>query len=375
MRIALVGPTHPYKGGIAQHTTLLARQLAADGHDVEIVSWSAQYPARLYPGQQRVPLNRPEIEPWPATSYPLAWHSPAGWWREGRRLRREADAVVVVAVTPVQAPAYITLLSATRQGRGRRPRLMALCHNVLPHESRFVDRPLVRRMLGLVDAVLVHSQPEADKAASLTAAQVDVTALPPLLGQGERAAGGDDPTEVRRRLLFFGLVRPYKGLDVLLRALATLDGVELIVAGEFWGGTGETQELVRKLGLEDRVELRPGYVDAADVPGLFTGVDALVLPYRSATSSGNVYLGFEHGVPVVATSVGALAEQIRDGEDGLVCAPDVDDLAATLRRLYDEPGLLARLRANIRPHDSAALWRGYAETLVARLRPRSEERL
>src|SRR5512143_1820501 len=139
MRIAVVGPTHPYKGGIAQHTTELAHRLAARGHDVRLESWSAQYPDRLYPGRQRV--TEPELPPFPGTSYPLSWRWPAGWLRLGRRLRREVDAVVLVVVTPVQAPAYLGILRGLRPGRGG-PRVLALCHNVLPHERRAVDVPL-----------------------------------------------------------------------------------------------------------------------------------------------------------------------------------------------------------------------------------------
>ena len=96
MRIAIVGPTHPYKGGVAQHTTQLAHRLAALGHDVTLESWLRQYPERLYPGQQRVEV--PELPVFPGTTYPLSWNRPDGWWRLGRRLRKSADVVVLVLV-------------------------------------------------------------------------------------------------------------------------------------------------------------------------------------------------------------------------------------------------------------------------------------
>ncbi|MCL9796101.1 glycosyltransferase, partial [Frankia sp. AgKG'84/4] len=120
MRVALVGPTHPYKGGIAQHTTELAHRLAGRGHEVVIESWSDQYPARLYPGVQRV--TEPEMEPFASTRYPLSWRRPDGWPRLGRRLRREVDAVVLVVVTPIQAPAYLGVLAGVGRGSagGRR---------------------------------------------------------------------------------------------------------------------------------------------------------------------------------------------------------------------------------------------------------------
>jgi glycosyltransferase involved in cell wall biosynthesis len=390
MRIALVGPTHPYKGGIAQHTTELAHRLAARGHDVRIQSWSAQYPAVLYPGQQRV--DEPEMEPFPATAYPLSWRRPDSWTRLGRRLRGSVELVVLVMVSPVQAPAYLGILGGlgaawprptglpAGEGPGRRPSVLALCHNVLPHERRPGDEALTRAVLSRVDAVLVHTDAEAARARALTRVPAHVAAMAPHLWDAasrrvrpadEAVAPGDDvaaPVErpVHRRLLFFGLVRPYKGLDVLLRALAEGPAdVALTVAGEFWGGVAETEALVAELGLRDRVDLRPGYVDAADVPGLFATADALVLPYRAGTASQNIDLAHLHGLPVVATTVGTLPAAVADGVDGLLVAPDDPvALALALRRLYS-PGVLPALAAKVTPPDVAAGWDRYLDALAA----------
>src|SRR6187399_806725 len=144
MRVAIVGPTYPYKGGITHHTTELAHRLQAAGHQVELISWSAQYPDWLYPGVQRAEGDQPETPAFPATSYPLSWKSPAGWARVGLRLKT-FDRVILVLVTSIQAPAYLTLLTAL--GAAGRKRTLALCHNVLPHERRFFDLPLTRALL------------------------------------------------------------------------------------------------------------------------------------------------------------------------------------------------------------------------------------
>ncbi|WP_019629131.1 glycosyltransferase family 4 protein [Actinomadura atramentaria] len=357
MRVAIVGPAFPYKGGGAQHTTELAHRLAAAGHDVAVESWRAQYPKFLYPGQQTI--DDPEGEPFPATRHALDWRRPDGWWRTGRSLR-SADLVVFAVLSPVQVPSYLGILA----GVGRGTRTVALCHNVLPHERKPYDRPLMRALLRRVDGVLVHSAEQAELARTLTSRPVRVAEMPahlPVAPAGEIPPVG----EVRRRLLFFGIVRPYKGLDVLLRALA--DGpadVGLTVAGEFWGGVDETQALIGDLGLTGRVDLRPGYVPAAEVPELFAAADALVLPYRSATASQNVWMAHEHGVPVIATRVGGFPDQVRDGVDGLLCEPgDAAGLAKAIERFY-APGEAERLRAGIERVDHGPRWDAYIDVLT-----------
>ncbi|WP_030168883.1 glycosyltransferase family 4 protein [Spirillospora albida] len=360
MRISIVGPAFPYKGGGAHHTTELAHRFAAAGHDVVIESWRAQYPGFLYPGQQTI--SEPEGEPFPATRRVLDWRRPDGWFRTGRALR-DRDLVVLAVLSPVQVPAYLGIL----RGVGRRTRVVALCHNVLPHERKTYDVPLMKALLRRVDGVLVHTAAQAELARGLTGSPVRVAEMPAHLPV-PHAARADD-ARVRRRLLFFGIVRPYKGLDVLLRALAKgPDDVALTVAGEFWGGLDDTRALITELGLDGRVDLRPGYVPAADVPGLFADADALVLPYRTATASQNVWMAYEYGIPVIATDVGGFASQVRDGVDGLVCAPDdVASLADALTRFYAD-GTPERLRSGVRPVDHTPVWDAYLDELTGAAR-------
>jgi glycosyltransferase involved in cell wall biosynthesis len=385
MRIALIGPAHPYKGGGARHTTELAHRLAAAGHDVIIESWRAQYPRRLYPGQQTVDV--PEGEPYPRTYRRLAWYRPDGWLAAGRGLA-SADLVVFALLTPLQVPPYLAMLAGLALGPGRqaaRPRTAVICHNVLPHERRPGDIALTRALLSHTDTVLTHSAGQAAQARELApGATVRTVTMPPhlpVLARGDTlppgdtpdpegpeppATGGTHPPGPPLRLLFFGIVRPYKGLDVLLRALAQAPAqVTLTVAGEFWGGTTETEKLIADLGLRDRVTLRPGYVPAAAIPALFAAADALVLPYREATASQNALLAFAHGVPVITTTAGALAEAVRDGVDGLTCAPDdAEDLLRALIQISD-PRTAQRLRAGITAVDPAPGWAAYLGVLLA----------
>jgi glycosyltransferase involved in cell wall biosynthesis len=388
MKIALVGPAHPYKGGGARHTTELAHRLAAQGHDVIIESWRAQYPGRLYPGQQTVDV--PEGEPYPRTRRRLAWYRPDGWLAEGRRLR-PADLVVFAYLTPLQAPPYLAVMAGLR----RPARTAVICHNVLPHERRPGDVPLTRALLSRADTVLTHSAAQAAQARDLApAATVRTARIPPHLPrtrpqtQATERAGFPVPAptpppsaaqppaqtsppapaepSAPTRLLFFGIVRPYKGLDVLLRALAQAPAhVTLTVAGEFWADTTEMDNLIGELGLADRVTMRPGYVPADEIPGLFGAADALVMPYREATASQNALLAFSHGVPVITTTAGALAEPVRDGVDGLTCAPgDTEDLVRVLKE-FSDPQMARRLRAGIPAVDPDRGWDGYLRVLLA----------
>jgi glycosyltransferase involved in cell wall biosynthesis len=372
MKIALVGPAHPYKGGGARHTTELAHRLAAAGHDVIIESWRAQYPSRLYPGQQTVDV--PEGEPYPRTHRRLAWYRPDGWLAEGRRLR-SADLVVFAYLTPLQAPPYLAIMARL----DRKSRTAVICHNVLPHERRPGDVPLTRALLARADTVITHSAAQAAQARELArAATVRTVAMPPHLpgkNHGAERVGLSAPAptpppgpaepSAPTRLLFFGIVRPYKGLDVLLRALAQAPAhVTLTVAGEFWADSTEMDNLIAGLGLRDRVTLRPGYVPADEIPALFGSADALVLPYRAATASQNALLAFSHGVPVITTTAGALAEPVRDGVDGLTCAPaDTEDLLRVLKE-FSDPQVARRLRAGIPGVDPDRGWDGYLRVLL-----------
>jgi glycosyltransferase involved in cell wall biosynthesis len=363
VQVTLIGPTHPYKGGVAQHTTTLAHRLAAAGDEVDLVSWSAQYPSALYPGVQRV--EEPEIPVFPGTRYPLAWYRPDSWWRLGRSLRRRTVGLVVfVLVTPIQIPAYLVMLAALgRRRRGGGPTTAVICHNVLPHETRRGDRALTRALLARCDVVLTHSNEQAATARSLGArGEVRTAELPP---HGPGTAPAAAKNQGGRGLLFFGFIRPYKGVDVLLRAMARVPDARLVVAGEAWDGAERLTALVAELGLGDRVDLRLSYLPSDELELLLRDADALVLPYTSGTGTQQVRVAQAHGVPVIASRISTVPEQVNDGVDGLLVRPgDVDALADAIRRLY-EPGRLEQLRSAVRAPDTASLWRPYLALLTA----------
>ena len=373
LTIALVGPTHPFKGGVAAHTTTLAHELAEAGHEVTLVSWSHLYPSALYPGEQSVPPGSPDVDPFPRTQRVLSWARPDTWVRAGRRLR-DIDLVVVVHVVPAVVPAHLSLLRAAGVGRGPTggqsrpsPRSVVIAHNVLPHESRPGDRQLMEALVRRVDAVVVHSDDQAALATGLGARHVKQLSLPPHLPGGppepRHARAGDDGAV---RILSLGIVRDYKGVDLLVDAVRDVPGIHLTVAGELWGDAGRrVRELASDPRLDGRVEVHSGYVPADRIAGLLARHDVLALPYRSATASQNALLARLHGVPVLASAVGTFPDHVRDGIDGLLVPPsDREALVAALRRLR-EPGCVDRLRAAVRPPDLSGPWANYVGGIEA----------
>lgn len=361
-RITLVGPTHPYTGGIAQHTTRLALELEARGYRVTVESWKAQYPKRLYPGPVSVPDGIPEIGVASDVLEKLTWYNPLSWWAAGWR-SRQTDLLAVSIPTPFHAIPYRVMLAAS----GRATPTLGIVHNVLPHEPGPLDRFLMQRLLSSLDRIIVHGATAHDAATSLgvAPAQILQRSLPSPWPTAEVAATKPSKKKGALRVLFFGTIRRYKGLDLLLNALAEADDVELTVAGEFWEDEALYLEQIRQLGLINRVSLRRGYVAETEFPELFAKSDILVLPYRSGTGSIVRELGFRFGIPVIATDVGAIAEGIEDGVNGRVIeAGNVRSLVGALTEASDRK-TLERWSRSVRKAGAHQdeLWENYTQAL------------
>jgi len=363
LRVAVVGPTHPYKGGVAAHTTALAHELRRAGHDVELVSWRHLYPSLLYPGRQKLGDERPDVEPFDRTSWELSWARPDSWWRVGRRLR-EVDVIVVVHVVPQVVPAHLVLTRAARRRRGSRPRVVGVVHNVLPHEAQPGADLLMRRFFSALDGTVVHSAEQGVLAEGLGAQHVEVARLPPHLPGGPPVPR--PPHDGPARLLTLGLVRDYKGIDLVLEGLQYVPDVTLTIAGELWGAAGERVKMLAADPLiAERVHLQPGYVPADRIAPLLAQHDVLMLAYRSATSSQNVLLAHHHGLPVVVSRVGTLPDGVREGVDGLVVEPDdTGSLVAALHRIANRD-FLERLRDGVQAPDLVRPWSSYVVAVEA----------
>lgn len=313
MRISFVGPVPPFRGGISQHSALLVHALRTAGHTVDVYSWANQYPRLLYPGDPYAP----GAEAFAGAHFVLRWWDPTSWVRVGRAARG-SDALVFQWVTPFQGPAYRTLLAAA----GPTP-AVAVVHNPIPHEQRALDRHLTRLALRHVQGALAPPGPSSDDLRTLLPdVRVVGAGIPPLIDLEPRPLPPGPPW----RLLFFGFVRPYKGLEVAIDAVAELVRrgvpVELTIAGMFWGAVDPWRERVAAGGLDGAVSLRPGYVPDGEVQDLLSSSHFVIAPYRSAPQSAIVPLAYAAGRPVVATNVGGLSEQVLEGVTGALAPPE-----------------------------------------------------
>jgi glycosyltransferase involved in cell wall biosynthesis len=359
--VTLVGPVFPLPGGIAQHNDRLAIEIEKLGHEVLVESWKAQYPKSLYRGTPQLNEKQIEVGQAPAVRRELAWYSPVSWLKAGLRSRKKA-LVILTVPTPYHFFPYLLFTV----GSGKRPRTVGIVHNVRPHERAHFGSILMKSLLALCDSVLIHSDSFRQEIDELGTPKLEVCVvkLPSPWNFSPPQPISSQRMPERLRLLFFGTIRHYKGLDLLLEAMRDVKEVELVVAGEFWEPLAKYQRLAGQFGVSDRVTFEPGYVAAENIPYLFEACDALVLPYRSATSSILPDLAFGFGRPVVATKVGALGESVIDGINGFVVEQhSVTKLSAALERLKDKK-LYSQLVEGARAHSDKTGWEHYCSALL-----------
>lgn len=353
MKVALVGPAYPHRGGIAQFLAILDQRLRA-AHDVRFFSFTRQYPSVLFPGDTQFETDEPAVKA-PATRM-LDSIGPASWIGTGRAIRDfGADVAIFKWWTPFFGPAFGTLARIARQPRrdGGRTRIVLVCDNALPHERRLIDKPFTRFMFDVTDGWVVMSEAVREELKTLLPierhANIRYVAHPVYQQFGALPC---DRAEARRRLgipadhdvlLAFGYVRAYKGLHVLLDALPGIRaaraprGVTALVVGEFYEDRAPYDEHAARLGLTDCVRFIDHYIPDGDVGLYFAAADVVVLPYISATQSGVVQLAYGFGRAVITTAVGGLPEMVRQGVSGLLAPPnDPPALAAAVQRFYTE---------------------------------------
>lgn len=346
-RIALVGPAAPFRGGIAQFTDTIAEGLRERGHHVYIATFKRQYPAFLYPGKSQFD---PETKAIATGERLIDSVNPVTWVKTAKRIaQHDVSAAVFQYWMPYFAPAYATIAGRLKSANIK---VLSVVHNVVPHEKHVGDDRLGRYFLEKCDGFLTLSEAVAGDLKELGMTAPNETVAHPVYQhfganvnreEARRKLGVEEDAEL---LLFFGYVRPYKGLRYLLEAMPKIveqrPRARLIVAGEFYDDEQVYRDVIKGHGLTDVVDIRADYVPEPDVSAYFSAANVVVQPYESATQSGVVQTAYNFDRPVIVTDVGGLAEVVPDGEAGYVVPPeDPEALAGAVVRYFEgrkEPG-------------------------------------
>lgn len=341
MRVVIIGPAFPLRGGIAHFAALLYKKLTRKKHQVALISFKKQYPSLFFPGKTQYDEGKPLIK---APSIPMIDSiNPLSWFKTIFFIRAyKPDLVIFQYWMPFFAPCYTSILIGVKF---LNVPVFYICHNIIPHEKKPGDKFLTRMAFGLVDAFVVQS-----KAVLADLHQIRKKALYQMVYHpiytifpevnGKITAQKKLHIQKGRVILFFGIIRKYKGLDVLIRAmpsvLAKID-VSLIVCGEFYEERKEYLKLAADLGIQDHIRFEDRFIPNEKVGLYFTATDLVVLPYISATQSGIVQLAYHYNRPVIVTNVGGLAEPVINGKTGYVVPPESPvALARAIVQFYRE---------------------------------------
>lgn len=365
-RITVIAAVQPLTAGAAHFNTAMVGALRKRVA-VDVISWRRMYPPVLYRGPQQDESGLVE-----EAAFMLEWHDPRTWRRAARRLfDDQPDALVIPWLHPVMAVQSRWLLRHAPHGTRR----VVVCHNVMPHEPIHGAAFLTRAVLQEADVLVTHARQQENELLDLGLGGIRVLEAfhPRFVAADFAAAPTQETVSAERRrlgdptlvLLCFGAVRPYKGVDLALDALARVDpalSVKLIVAGRFWSDEKAYRRQVERLRIAERVELRNGYAANEEAALLFSIADAALLPYRSASQSGVVQLAFAHGCPVIATAVGGLPDAVRDGEDAILCGrDDPNAIARAIERMAREKD---RFAAAVERRKGSHSFEHYADLLT-----------
>lgn len=336
-RIIIVGPAYPYRGGIADFNERLARELVSEGHEVAIYTFTLQYPSFLFPGKTQY-AEGPAPEGLNIVRK-VNSVNPLNWLKVGREIScQHPDMVMIRFWLPFMAPCLGTIARIIK--RNKQIKVVALLDNVVPHEKRVGDSLFARYMIKSVGGYVAMSEAVLADAKAFDGTKPFALTPHPLYDSFGAKVTREEAITVlglnpnTRYILFFGLIRDYKGLDLLLSAFADNrlrgKGVKLIVAGEFYGNAEWYETLERELGLAEHIIWYKEFVPADKVRYFFAAADLVAQPYKSATQSGITQVAYHFERPMLVTDVGGLAEIVPHGKVGYVTKPNAEDIADAL---------------------------------------------
>lgn len=371
MKIAILGTAHPLRGGLAAFNERLAEELQQQGHDVTIWSFSLQYPNFLFPGKTQY-----SDETAPAGLHiRVAVNSvnPLNWLSVGSRMNKERyDLVIVKYWLPFMGPAFGTILRQAK--KNKHTKVLCIVDNIIPHEKRPGDKQFTNYFIKPVDAFVTMSKDVLKDVKTFTDKPAFFTPHPIYDSYKEPISKDEackklklDPS--KKYILFFGFIRDYKGLDLLLEAMADQRikdaGIELIVAGEYYSKEAEATNnaIVQKHALQSTVHMHTDFIPNSEVRYYFSAADLVVQPYKHATQSGITQIAYHFEKPMVVTNVGGLAEVVPNGKVGFVAEPNPSSIVDAILRFY-QPNSIPGLRDNILAEKRKYLWSTFTDVMM-----------
>ncbi len=340
-KIVIIGPAHPYRGGIATFSERLARQLQQEGKEVEMFTFTLQYPSFLFPGKTQY-SDDPAPENLPITRN-ISSVNPLTWIKAGRQLKKmQPDMVIFAYWMSFMAPCFGTIAGYLRKTPCQ---CVGLIHNMLPHEPNILDKLLPGYFVKRMDAFIALSQSVANDVNHFDKKDKPKMFRPhPIydhygeLLPREQALDLLQLSSDFRYVLFFGFIREYKGLDLLIEAMADKGlremPVKLIIAGEFYEDEDKYLNRIENLGLNEKIILHKQFISTQEVSRYFSACDIVALPYKTATQSGVTQVAFHFEKPMLVTNVGGLGEIVPHEKIGYVVEPQPQEIAKALKDFF-----------------------------------------
>jgi len=345
--VVIIGPAYPLRGGLATFDQRLAKEFMNQGCECSIYSFSYQYPSFLFPGKTQFSSDAPP--PDLNIFSKINSVNPVNWNRVGNELKRLAPDIIVVRYwLPFMGPALGTILRFAR--KNNHTKIIAITDNVRPHEKRPGDTSFTRYFLRQCDGFITMSEKVMLDLREFEKQKPAKQVLHPLYDNfGEIVSkqqarnflrqGGLNINDNEKVILFFGFIRRYKGLDILLEAMADerikAAGIKLLVAGEFYEDEKPYKELIQKLGIEKSLILKTDFIPDGDVRYFLCAADVVIQPYRNATQSGVTPLAYHFEKPMIVSNVGGLPALVPHQESGLVAEPKPGAIVDAVLRYYE----------------------------------------
>jgi len=340
--VVLIGPAYPLRGGIAAFIERIARAYIEKGDDVQIESFKLQYPSFLFPGKTQYSEDKPPVGLEITTS--INSMNPFNWLKIGRKIKKQKpDLVVLKFWIPYMAPCLGTIARIIK--RNKHTKIICIVDNIIPHEKRPMDRLLASYFVRSMHGLIAMSHVVMNQLIQLNDRIPSLFSPHPVYDQfGESIERNIALQKLKlspdyQYMLFFGIIRDYKGLDILLEAMAdekvqSIDNLKLIVAGEFYSNRDSYLKIIEKNKLSDKLVLADGFIKDEDVASYFSAADVIVQPYKSATQSGVTQIAYHFEKPMIVTNVGGLPEIVPHHKAGYVTEVSVDAIAHAIHDFY-----------------------------------------